>query len=154
MTRSGVIFLICLATTSCAPRAEQEKHPAQKALSKSDYEALRQEFKAPPGAAVQRRGYPIKQGTPPLAVLVPAQNSVRVIDAANGSLVATGVTERDAIVSVDATAGVTLGRQKLAAGPLGSSVSYAIYIESAPIDIATRNGSGARVPTTTTAPAK
>jgi hypothetical protein len=130
MIRSGVIFLICLATAGCASHPEQEKHPAQKALSKSDYEALREEFKAPSGGTVQRRGYPIKQGTPPLAVLVPAQNSVRVINATNGALVAMGSTKRDAIVSVDVKAGVTLGRDKLARGPLPSAESYSIYIEA------------------------
>ena len=153
MTRLGVIFLICLAVAGCTS-PEEEKHPARKVLSKSDYQALRQEFKAPTGGTVQHRGYPIKQGTPPLAVLVPAENTVRVIDATNGQLIASGSTERDAVVSVDAKSGVTLGREKLAAGPLGSTVSYAIYIESTPTDLTIRSGAGARVPTATTAPAR
>jgi hypothetical protein len=126
----GAIFLICLAA-GCAHRAEEEKHPAQKALSKSDYEALREEVQIADGRhGCSGAGYPIRQGTPPLAVLVPAGNSVRVINADNGARGGKRDNQRDAIVSVDAKAGVTLGGAKLANGPLGSAQAYAIYIES------------------------
>src|SRR4051812_34816728 len=111
MTRTSVIiFSICLAALASAVgvgcvHQEEDKHPAQKVLSKSDYQAIRQEFSEPTGGKTQFRSYPVKQGKPPLAVLVPAGNAVRVINVASGTLIAVGETERDAIISVDASAG-------------------------------------------------
>ena len=122
-------FVLLIGAIGCASD-ESEKHPAQKALSKSDYEALRQEFTAPTAGQVQRRNYPVKQGNPPIAVLVPAGNSVRVINSADGRLIATGATDRDTVLSVDPKAGVTLGRDKLAGGPIASAQPVAIYFES------------------------
>ncbi len=130
MTRFPIILsCLFLSMLGCA-QAQDDTHPAQKALSKSDYQALKQEFSRPTGGQVQRRSYPIKQGNPPLVVLIPAGNSVRVIRAGDGQLIASGVTDRDTIVSVDPKAGVTLGLEKLAPGPIGSAQPVAIYIES------------------------
>jgi len=156
---SVIIFSICLASlgavgVGCVHQKE-DKHPAQKVLSKSDYQAIRQEFSEPTGGKTQFHSYPVRQGKPPLAVLVPAGNAVRVINAATGALIAVGETERDAIVSVDASAGVTLGQSRLAPGPIPSAGDIAIYIEqprpvmpgAAPAPAAPRNSA-------TTTPAK
>jgi len=153
MTRPCVIFVsLCLTTLIGCAAARDDKHPAQKALSQADYQALKQEFTQPTAGQVQRRSYPIKQGNPPLAALVPAGNSVRVVSAANGQLIAAGTTDRDAIVSVDPKTGVTLGRAKLAPGPIASAQPVAIYIESAP---GVPRVSGSRSPASpTTAPSK
>jgi hypothetical protein len=131
MHRGSVIFcLLCLSLAcGCAP-AHEDKHPAQRTMSKSDYQALREEFSGSSAGKLQHHAYPIKQGNPPLAVLVPANNAVRVVDATTGVLLASGTTDRDAIVAVDAKAGITLGREELAAGPIPSAQPVAIYIET------------------------
>jgi hypothetical protein len=130
MSRGSVIFCLVCVLIVCGCAHEEDKHPAQRTMSKADYQALREEFSGTQGGKVQHRSYPIKQGNPPLAVLVPANNSVRVVDATTGALLAIGTTERDAIISVDPKAGITLGREELAPGPIASAQPVAIYIES------------------------
>ncbi len=127
MTRALAILSIC---TALAPGCTSSSdHPAQRDLSKSDYQALKQEFSQPVGGPVQRKTYPVAQGIPPLAYIVPGNSTIRVVDATDGDVIASASAPSQTVVSVDARRGVTVAGNVVARGPLASAHSYSIYVE-------------------------
>lgn len=137
MIRVLPIFFIALAA-GCTSSSE---HPAQRALSKSDYQALKQEFSQPAGGAVQRKAYPVAHGIPPLAYIVTGDSTVRVVDATDGAIIVSAPAPSQTVVSVDARHGVTVAGKVVARGPLASAHSYSIYVEP---DLASSPGAAAR----------
>ena len=126
MDRISGIFCCLAFAAGCSG----ETHPAQKALSKSDYEALKQEFAQPSGGRVESRTYPVRQGALPLAYLVVSDSTIRVLDSTTGSVIATADAPANSIVSLDAGHGVTIAGQNVMPGPLASAHQYAIYVEA------------------------
>lgn len=126
MERMAVIFLLLIAC-SCkgSPSATR---PADR-LSDADRQALHEEFGGrPPGGAVERRAYPVAQGKLPLSYICPAEATVRVVDAASGTVVGVGLAKANSMISVDAARGVRIGREQVAPGPLASDRTYAVYV--------------------------
>jgi len=100
-----------------------------KSLSKSDMDALRQEFGESHGGAVSHQTKPVAQGPLPLVFMASAGDTVRVVDVTTGAAIASGVAARDSLVCVNAN-GVRVGDDKLHPGPLPTAHEFAIYLDA------------------------
>ncbi|HEX8520811.1 MAG TPA: hypothetical protein VF669_01060 [Tepidisphaeraceae bacterium] len=129
MNRLCVIFLIC-SVAGCGGGGSDR--PAQRALSKSDLETLRQEFNGQSsGGAVQiGKTYPVTRGKLPLAYITTGGSVIRVVDMSNGVAIATADALARSVVAVDEKKGVTVGGSTVMPGPLASAHEYGIYVEN------------------------
>jgi len=125
MLRHVFILLLCI------PAGCSAAHPkGAKVLSPDDRKALSEALSGAPGGPIQQTVYPIRTGSLPLNYIVTADASVRVVDATNGLVIATGRARAQSLVSVDAKRGVMIGRDRIAPGPLASAHQYSIYVEN------------------------
>ena len=82
-------------------------------------------FRPPPAPVL-----PVKQGPAPLAYIVEAGGTVRVVEMDTGMTIASGDVGPQSIVSVDEKAGVRIGGQVVGKGPLPSDKTYQIFLET------------------------
>jgi hypothetical protein len=71
---------------------------------------------------------PVREGTPPIVYLLPADGSLRIVDKTAGQEIATTAAEARSIVRIDDVTGVQLGKQTLRKGPLPPGHEYEIYL--------------------------
>ena len=72
---------------------------------------------------------PVKQGPAPLAYIVESAGLVRIVEVESGQTVGQASATIGAIVSVDETAGVRVGKNVLVKGPLASGRTYQIFVD-------------------------
>lgn len=71
---------------------------------------------------------PVKSGSLPLAYLLEHPGEIRVIDATDGTVVASTLAGGRTILSVDAERGVAIAGKVIRAGPLDPGHTYEIYL--------------------------
>lgn len=87
-------------------------------------------FRPPPAPRL-----PVKQGPAPLAYIVERGGTIRIADAESGATLAETVAGPRSIVSVDAKAGVRVGRELLVNGPLPTGRSYQIFLDENDVNL-------------------
>ena len=81
-------------------------------------------FRPPPAPNL-----PVKQGPAPLAYIVEAGGTIRIVEAETGATVGEAIAAPRSIVSVDEQAGVRVGNELIVKGPLVAGKTYQIFLE-------------------------
>ena len=124
MTRSFAIFLtvatICLSGSGCQQRGGSGGSPGTSA----QVSAPTNPTPAPPQESMR-----VKRGNLPINYMIASGGNIRILDATSGQELLRQKVAPQTMVSLDATAGVTVGDSRAVKGPLPEDHRYEIWLD-------------------------